>query len=67
MDGLEHIGSFNSMGGGLEFGLIQLLEIFHSLGIYASQYYGYYFIGDFSDIESIEFRIGLTYSGKIGH
>ena len=61
-DGLEHDYSGFNIDAGLEIGLIEWIKITDKLGIFASQYFGYYFFVSFGDMEYNNFNIGLTYS-----
>lgn len=56
----------NSFSAGLDFGLTESLRITGRLGIFASQYYGYYLLGNYSECETINFKIGMLYNIQAG-
>ncbi|RPI68345.1 MAG: hypothetical protein EHM47_14605 [Ignavibacteriales bacterium] len=63
-DGKEHRLKGTTSSTGLDFGLIETLKIFKQFGIFSSQYYGYYLFGHFSELESVDLKVGLTYNFK---
>ncbi len=63
-DGKEQRLKRTNFSGGLDFGLIETLKIFKKVGIFSSQYYGYYLIGHFCELETIDLKIGLIYNFK---
>jgi len=52
----------NSFSAGLDFGLTECLRITERLGILTSQYYGYYLLGNYSECETVNFKMGLIYN-----
>ena len=70
LDGLEHDYSGFNIDAGLEIGLIEWIRITNKVGIFFSQYVGYYFFESFGDIEyfnrknSSRFYLGVK-SGKV--
>ena len=63
-DGLEHRGKGTTFSTALDFGLIETLKISKQIGIFVSQHYGYYVMGHFSELESVDLKAGLTYYFK---
>jgi hypothetical protein len=59
--GKEDRYNVNSFGAGLDFGLTEYLKITKKIGIFTSQFYGYYLTGNYSECETLNFKIGLTY------
>ncbi|MFZ0280565.1 MAG: hypothetical protein WAL29_02865 [Bacteroidales bacterium] len=63
-DGKEHREKGTTFSTALDFGLIETLKISKKFGIFVSQYYSYYVIGQFSELESVDLKAGLTYYFK---
>lgn len=61
-NGQEQRYKGSSFSAGIDFGISESLKISNKTGIFFSQFYGYYLAGDLSELESIDLKIGLTYS-----
>lgn len=48
----------------LDLGLEECLKISDKFGVFASQVFGYYFIGDYKELFAIDLNIGLKYNFK---
>jgi hypothetical protein len=47
---------------GIDFGMSESLKITNKIGIFTSQFYGYYLTGDLSELESVDLKAGLIYN-----
>lgn len=48
----------------LDFGIIENVRIYKNIGVFASQFYGYYFIGGLESLESYDLKFGLLFNFK---
>jgi hypothetical protein len=48
----------------LDFGIIENVKIYKNIGVFASQFYGYYFIGGLETIGSYDLKFGLLFNFK---
>ncbi len=46
----------------LDFGITENIRIYKNIGVFASQFYGYYFLGGFDELESFDLKFGLLFS-----
>jgi hypothetical protein len=63
-NGQEQRFKGTTFSAGIDFGVSEYLKINNKTGIFFSQFYGYYLTGGLSELESIELKVGLTYSFK---
>jgi hypothetical protein len=63
-NGQEQRYKRTTFSAGIDFGISESLKITNKIGIFTSQFYGYYLTGDLSELEAIDLKIGLIYDFK---
>jgi hypothetical protein len=64
MNGKERRFTNTDLSTAFDFGIIENVRIYKNIGLFASQFYGYYFLGGFDELESFDLKFGLLYSFK---